>query len=88
MSNPDKSAVQFDLARLAEATRLHVDAAMSAKRGTGMVFINCMEKLTMNAPAETCGCACAALDAGIDGITLAPDWYLGSFTRSGSPQVS
>ena len=26
---------------------------MNAKTGDGMVFINCMEKLTMNAPRET-----------------------------------
>jgi NAD(P)H-dependent flavin oxidoreductase YrpB (nitropropane dioxygenase family) len=39
-----------------------------------------MEKLTMNAPKETCACACkAALDAGIDGITLAAGLHLGSF---------
>ena len=80
VSNPDKSAVQFDLARLAEATRLHVDAAMSAKQGTGMVFINCMEKLTMNAPKETLRVRMrAALDAGLDGITLAAGLHLGSF---------
>jgi nitronate monooxygenase len=30
---------------------------MEAKRGDGLVFINCMEKLTMNAPRETCACA-------------------------------
>ena len=46
---------------------------MSRKTGSGLVFINCMEKLTMNAPAGHAGGATAsALDAGIDGITLAP----------------
>ena len=80
VANPDKSAVQFDLGRLAEATRLHVDAAMGSKRGSGMVFINCMEKLTMNAPKETLRVRMgAALDAGIDGITLAAGLHLGSF---------
>ncbi|MBK7900946.1 MAG: nitronate monooxygenase [Azonexus sp.] len=80
VANPDKSAVQFDLGRLAEATRLHVDAAMGSKQGSGMVFINCMEKLTMNAPRETLRVRMgAALDAGIDGITLAAGLHLGSF---------
>ena len=45
-----------------------------------MVFINCMEKLTMNAPRETLKVRLnAALDAGIDGITLAAGLHLGSF---------
>jgi nitronate monooxygenase len=45
-----------------------------------MVFINCMEKLTMNAPRETLRVRLsAALDAGIDGITLAAGLHLGSF---------
>jgi hypothetical protein len=44
------------------------------------VFINCMEKLTMNAPRETLKVRMsAALDAGIDGITLAAGLHLGSF---------
>jgi nitronate monooxygenase len=53
---------------------------MSRKRGDGLVFINCMEKLTMNAPRETLSVRLnAALDAGIDGITLAAGLHLGSF---------
>ena len=45
-----------------------------------MIFINCMEKLTMNAPRETLTVRLrAALDAGIDGITLAAGLHLGSF---------
>jgi nitronate monooxygenase len=43
VENPDKSAVQFDLGQLAEATRLHVGKTMEAKRGPGMIFVNCME---------------------------------------------
>ena len=53
LDNSDKSAVKFDLGQIAEATRLHVSKTMEAKRGDGMIFINCMEKLTMNAPRET-----------------------------------
>ncbi|MEI8326938.1 MAG: nitronate monooxygenase [Betaproteobacteria bacterium] len=80
IDNSDKSSVQFDLAHLAEATRLHVGRTMDAKRGNGMVFVNCMEKLTMNAPRETLQVRLnSALDAGIDGITLSAGLHLGSF---------
>ncbi|MDR2014464.1 MAG: nitronate monooxygenase, partial [Azoarcus sp.] len=80
VANSDKSSAQFDLGHLAEATRLHVGRAMDEKRGDGMIFINCMEKLTMNAPKETLRVRLrAALDAGIDGITLAAGLHLGSF---------
>ena len=80
VENNDKSVVQFDLGMLKEATRWHVDRTMTAKHGDGLVFINCMEKLTMNAPRETLKVRLtAALDAGIDGITLAAGLHLGSF---------
>ena len=76
----DKSIVQFDLAQVTEATRLHVRKTMEAKRGDGMIFVNCMEKLTMNSPRETLRVRlCGALDEGIDGITLAAGLHLGSF---------
>lgn len=76
----DKSAVKFNLEHLAEATRLHVEGTMKRKRGPGLIFINCMEKLTMNGPKETLQVRMrAALDAGIDGITLAAGLHLGSF---------
>ena len=81
-ANSDKSAVQFDLGRLAEATHMHVGRTMEAKRGDGMIFVNCMEKLTMNAPRETLRVRLtAALDAGIDGITLSAGLHLGSFAQ-------
>ena len=80
VDNPEKAVVQFDLGLLAEATALHVGRTMEAKRGDGLIFINCMEKLTMNAPRETLRTRLkAALDAGIDGITLAAGLHLGSF---------
>ena len=80
INNMDKSVVQFDLDRLAEATRLHVGATMAAKKGDGLIFVNCMEKLTMNAPKETLRTRLsAALDAGIDGITMSAGLHLGSF---------
>ncbi len=80
VANPDKSVVQFDLGLLDEATRYHVGKTMEAKRGPGMVFVNCMEKLTMNAPRETLRVRLkAALDVGVDGITLSAGLHLGSF---------
>ena len=81
-ASSDKSSVQFDLGRLAEATHMHVGRTMEAKRGDGMIFVNCMEKLTMNAPRETLRVRLsAALDAGIDGITLSAGLHLGSFAQ-------
>ena len=78
--NSDKSDVKFDLDILAEATRNHVGATMAAKKGDGLIFVNCMEKLTMNGPRETLQVRMAsALDAGIDGITLSAGLHLGSF---------
>ncbi len=80
VDSSDKSDVQFDLALLAEATETHVRRTMEAKRGGGVILINCMEKLTMNAPKETLRVRLrSALDAGIDGITLAAGLHLGSF---------
>ena len=80
VKNEDKSLVKFDLGKVAEATHLHVESAMSQKKGSGQIFINCMEKLTMNAPKETLKVRmAAALDAGIDGVTLAAGLHLGSF---------
>ncbi|MDQ2989551.1 MAG: nitronate monooxygenase, partial [Pseudomonadota bacterium] len=80
INNMDKAVVQFDLARLAEATMLHVGKTMEAKRGDGLIFVNCMEKLTMNGPRETLRVRLnAALDAGVDGITLSAGLHFGSF---------
>jgi nitronate monooxygenase len=53
VANRDKSVVQFDLVRLAEATKLHVGRTMEAKQGDGLIFINTMEKLTMGSPRDT-----------------------------------
>ena len=80
VANTDKSDVQFDLGLIAEASETHVRRTMERKQGDGLVFINCMEKLTMNSPKETLRVRMrSALDAGIDGITLAAGLHLGSF---------
>ncbi len=81
LENSDKADIKFDLGHIAESKRLHIGKTMAAKRGEGMVFLNCMEKLTMNAPRETLKVRLhEALSAGIDGITLAAGLHLGSFT--------
>ncbi|MBF0351235.1 MAG: nitronate monooxygenase [SAR324 cluster bacterium] len=78
--NLDKSSVQFNLEELAEATRNHAGKTMDQKKGSGAVFVNCMEKLTMNNPKGTLKVRLtAAMDAGIDGITLSAGLHLGSF---------
>jgi nitronate monooxygenase len=80
VNNPDKSAVQFDLDEIAETSRRHVREVMSAKVGSGGIFVNCMEKLTMNNPKDTLQVRLnAAMDEGIDGITLSAGLHLGSF---------
>ena len=69
----------YEVITLAEATRLHVSHTMEAKRGDGLIFINCMEKLGMNNPKATLRVRlAAAMDAGIDGITLSAGLHLGS----------
>jgi nitronate monooxygenase len=58
----------------------YVGDVMSRATGKGLVFLNCMEKLTYNAPHESLGVRLnAALDAGIDGITLSAGLHLSSF---------
>ena len=79
INNSDKTTIQFDLGELAQATKLHVGKTMEAKRGDGLVFVNVMEKLTMNSPRDTLQVRLnSALDAGIDGITLSAGLHLGS----------
>ncbi len=80
VGSANKTTVHFDLDQLAEAQRIHVGKTMEAKRGEGAVFVNCMEKLSMNKPRETLQVRLlAALDAGIDGITLSAGLHLSSF---------
>lgn len=72
IDNPDKSRVLFDLEEIAEAQKRYIDYTVSQKTGNGAIFLNCMEKLTMNSATETLKVRlAAAMDAGIDGLTLA-----------------
>ena len=71
-NNPDKSAVLFDLEEVAAAQKKYIEYTMAQKTGSGAIFLNCMEKLTMNSGIETLKVRLsAAMDAGIDGLTLA-----------------
>ncbi len=71
-NNPDKSDVYFDLEDIFEAQKTYVEHTVSQKSGNGAIFMNCMEKLTMRDASETLRARLsAAMDAGIDGLTLA-----------------
>ena len=76
----DKSMVKWDEDRTYQGTLNHVRATMEAKKGPGLIFINVMEKLTMGAPAETLRARLrAAMDGGVDGITLSAGLHTGTF---------
>ena len=67
----DKSKVKFNLEDLHLAQLRHVESTINDKKGSGAVFVNVMEKLTMADPVNTLRTRLwAALDGGIDGITL------------------
>lgn len=75
----DKTTVKFDLQHLHQAQVNHVRHTMDRKHGTGAVFINVMEKLTMGAPGDTLRARLTgALDGGIDGITLSAGLHIGT----------
>jgi nitronate monooxygenase len=73
------AAIAFDLTALRNATMRYIREVMNRKRGEGGVFLNVMEKLTMGNPRATLKVRLdAAMDAGIDGITLSAGLHLGS----------
>jgi nitronate monooxygenase len=77
--NLDKTQIKFNLEELYKATAKVVSAAVERKTGDGGLFINVMEKLTMGAAADTLGTRLkAALDMGIDGITLSAGLHNGT----------
>lgn len=79
LNSTDKSRIHFDAVDIRAAMLLHVGKTMEAKRGDGLVFVNIMEKLTMNNPKDTLTTRLnSALDAGIDGITLSAGLHLNS----------
>lgn len=75
----DKTNIKFNLEHIKEAQRNHVEQTMNGKKGPGGIFINVMEKLTMGGPGETIQARIeAAMDAGIDGITLSAGLHTGT----------
>ncbi len=75
----DKTGVKFIPEELYEAQHRFVADAMARKKGPGAVFVNVMEKLTMAAPLDTLAVRLrAALDAGIDGMTLSAGLHMHS----------
>jgi len=75
----DKTKVKFDLDDLHRSQLRVVQAAMEQKQGDGAIFINVMEKLNMGAPGDTLRARlCAALEGGIDGVTLSAGLHNGS----------
>jgi len=79
LNNSDKTDIHFDLDAVMESQRMHVARTMERKTGDGLIFINCMERLTMNDPRGTLRARlAAAMDGGIDGITLSAGLHLKS----------
>ncbi|MDC0358763.1 nitronate monooxygenase [Oligoflexia bacterium] len=75
----DKSTVKFDLDDIRKAQMNHVQSTIEQKQGSGAIHINVMEKLNMAAPLPTMQARLtAALDAGIDGITLSAGLHMHS----------
>ncbi len=75
-----KADMRFDLEAAAEASKRFIRDVMSDKKGDGLVFVNVMEKLTMNDSFATLKARLnAALDAGIDGISLSAGLHTSSF---------
>lgn len=75
----DKSQVKWDLQDLYDATYRHANSTMEQKQGSGAIWVNVMEKLTMGAPRETLQTRLnAVLDAGIDGVTLSAGLHCGT----------
>lgn len=62
---------KFDMQEYRLAQMRYVEHTVEKKRGTGGVFVNCMEKLHIGSPMETLAVRLnAILDAGADGISL------------------
>ncbi|HEY3417039.1 MAG TPA: nitronate monooxygenase, partial [Armatimonadota bacterium] len=69
----------FDLGELRRAIERFVGGTMNRKRGSGGIFLNVMEKLTMGNSRATLQVRLgAAMDAGIDGLTLSAGLHLSS----------
>lgn len=78
-STLNKKGVKWDFDSTYQGTLNHVRSTMEAKTGPGAVFVNVMEKLNMGNPQETLRARLrAAMDGGIDGITLSAGLHTGT----------
>lgn len=76
----DKTGFQFPLSGVRDAARRYIADVMSDKKGDGLVFVNVMEKLTMNDGLATLKARLlGALDGGVDGISLSAGLHTSSF---------
>ena len=79
VDSDDKSEVKWDLDDVYRANFNHASKSMEAKRGSGAIFVNVMEKLQMGAPADTLQARLrGVMDGGIDGITLSAGLHTGT----------
>lgn len=75
----DKTEEKFNLEALSRVSKQYFADVMEKATGKGLVLVNCMEKLTMNDPIATLKARLnAALDAGVDGITMSAGLHLSS----------
>lgn len=75
----DKTEEKFNLEALSRVSKQYFADVMEKATGKGLVLVNCMEKLTMNDPIATMKARLnAALDAGVDGITMSAGLHLSS----------
>lgn len=79
VQNLDKSEIKFDLQEVYNAQKQYISSVMERKKGSGAIFVNVMEKLTMGDPIGSLKSRLdAALDAGVDGITLSAGVHMSS----------
>lgn len=75
-----EAGFHFPVEKIREAAKLYLGRVMEGKTGEGLIHVNIMEKLTMNASLETLRARLlGALDAGVDGISLSAGLHAGSF---------
>ena len=75
----DKTEEKFNLEALSRVSKQYFSDVMEKATGKGLVLVNCREKLTMNDPIATLKARLnAALDAGVDGITMSAGLHLSS----------
>lgn len=79
LTDSETCSIKWAEEEVYEANRNYVRATMDRKIGSGAIFINVMEKLTMGSPVDTLRARLrGAMDGGVDGITLSAGLHNGS----------